>query len=127
MNYSPDARQWLFAMLNTLDQSIFIFLMLTTLWVIWNARRKAIYKDLFQSPISTFDFVERFFLRDLKDVNPTARRSNLKTVKRVANWTKPLESLATIMNMEIFLEPRLGPLKESLTQPIWRQWHVRKL
>jgi hypothetical protein len=47
MNYSPDARQWLFAMLNTLDQSIFIFLMLSTLWVIWNARRKAIYKDLF--------------------------------------------------------------------------------
>jgi hypothetical protein len=39
---SPDARQWLFAMRNTLDQSKFV-LMLTTLWVIWTARRKAIH------------------------------------------------------------------------------------
>ena len=31
-----------------------------TLWAIWHAKRKAIYEKVFQSPLSTHSFVERY-------------------------------------------------------------------
>jgi hypothetical protein len=61
MNTCPVAKQWLFAMRDTLDHSKFTKL-LVTLWAVWTARRKAIHEGVFQSPISTYDFLLRFFI-----------------------------------------------------------------
>ena len=39
------------------------------MWAIWYARRKAIHEGIFQSPLSTHNFVERF-IRDLNLTKP---------------------------------------------------------
>jgi hypothetical protein len=59
MNTCPMAKQWLFAMHDALDHSKFTKL-LVTLWAVWPASRKAIHEGVFQSPISTYDFVLRY-------------------------------------------------------------------
>jgi ribonuclease HI len=46
-----------------------------TLWAIWHARRKAIHEQLYQSPLSTYCFVQRFvndlqLSRQKKEVKP---------------------------------------------------------
>jgi hypothetical protein len=38
--------------------------MLVTLWAIWHAKRKAIHEEVYQSPMATVAFVDRF-LTDL--------------------------------------------------------------
>jgi hypothetical protein len=54
-----DARGWLavnFASVKHEELTKIVF----TLWAIWNARRKAIHESVFQSPLSTHLFVEKF-------------------------------------------------------------------
>jgi hypothetical protein len=36
--------------------------MLVTLWAIWHAKRKAIHEEIFQSPMATIGFVNRFLV-----------------------------------------------------------------
>jgi hypothetical protein len=55
----PSARNWLFAMMETMKTED-LTRMLVTLWAIWHAKRKAIHEDIYQSPISTIMFVDRF-------------------------------------------------------------------
>lgn len=84
----PSAKQWLFAMLESLKHEDFIK-MVVTLWPIWHARRKATHENIFQSPISTFSFVERF-LQDLVPLDapaPSAPRTKLETPR----WLPPLQ------------------------------------
>ncbi|PNT76018.1 hypothetical protein BRADI_1g43072v3 [Brachypodium distachyon] len=61
----PSSKQWLFAMMGSLEHDEFIK-MVVTLWAIWHARRKAIHENTFQSPLSTFAFVERF----IEEISP---------------------------------------------------------
>jgi hypothetical protein len=42
--------------------------MVVTLWAIWHARRKALHEGLFQSPLSTHSFIEKF-ISELDHVN----------------------------------------------------------
>jgi hypothetical protein len=51
-----EARNWLFTMINTMPHDQLVRLTVT-LWAIWHARRKAIYENLFQSPLSTHLFI----------------------------------------------------------------------
>jgi hypothetical protein len=74
MNSSIDARRLLFFMC-ALDHAKFV-LILTTLWEIWTAKRKTNHEDLFQIPISTFDFVRRF-MHDPEEIKPVVLANNL--------------------------------------------------
>ena len=52
-------RQWLFSMIETMEKDDLIQ-MLVTLWAIWHAKRKAVHEEIFQSPMATKGFVDRF-------------------------------------------------------------------
>ena len=43
--------------------------LVVTMWSIWHARRKVIHEDIFQSPLSTHSFIERF-IADLELATP---------------------------------------------------------
>jgi hypothetical protein len=54
-----DAKSWLAEMLNTLSHSQRTCVVVI-LWAIWHARRKAIHEEIYQSPLSTKCFVDRY-------------------------------------------------------------------
>src|SRR5438128_7059362 len=73
----PDARSWLFTVMDSLSHEDFVKL-LVTIWAIWIARRKAFHEAIFQSPLSTFGFITSY-LHDLKlakgkEVHPTTAK-----------------------------------------------------
>jgi hypothetical protein len=49
-------KQWLFMMMESLAQEKFVS-MAVTLWAIWYTRRKIIFEDEYQSPLTTHVFV----------------------------------------------------------------------
>ena len=55
----PEARNWLFTMIDSLSHDQLIR-MCVTLWALWHARRKAIHEGVFQSPLSTHCFTDNF-------------------------------------------------------------------
>ena len=63
MTTCPEAKEWLFHMLETLPHAEFTKLIIT-LWAIWSARRKAIHESIFQSPEAIHGFIMRY-LADL--------------------------------------------------------------
>jgi hypothetical protein len=70
--------------------------MFTTLLAIWHARQKAIYENIFQSPLSTHHFVERF----LSDLNQTKVEKVGRMIKAAApkppRWIPPPMGMAKI-------------------------------
>lgn len=55
-----DPKDWgFFFMMNNLDNNMFIKL-LVACWAIWHARRNAINEDNFQSPLSTYSFIQSY-------------------------------------------------------------------
>jgi ribonuclease HI len=67
----PSAKQWIFAMIGSLNHAAFVE-MVVTLWAIWYARRRWIHEGEQQSPLSTFLFV-RNFIDDLAMAAPTPK------------------------------------------------------
>lgn len=57
----PNAKQWLFAMLDSLSLAGFVRLAVT-LWAIWWARRSATHDAIFQSLAATNEFIQRFIV-----------------------------------------------------------------
>src|SRR5438105_14940310 len=57
--HDPSAKHWLFAMIESLPHADLIK-MSVTMWAIWHAKRKAIHEDVYQSPLSTYAFIEDF-------------------------------------------------------------------
>jgi ribonuclease HI len=55
----PVARLWLFHVLESWKEP-HRSRMLVTMWAIWHARRKAIHEEVYQSPMATVSFVNRF-------------------------------------------------------------------
>jgi hypothetical protein len=55
----PNAKSWIFSMMESLPSDDFV-MVLVTLRAIWTARRKAIYEGQFQSPLSTHFLVKKF-------------------------------------------------------------------
>jgi hypothetical protein len=60
----PHAKPWLAAMIEALPHEE-LTRVYVTMWALWHARRKAIHEGIFQSPLSTHLFTERF-LSDLQ-------------------------------------------------------------
>jgi hypothetical protein len=63
-NQEADARGCLLTVMNSMKQDD-LTRVLVTIWAIWYARRKAIYEESYQSPMSTNCFVNRF-IQDLE-------------------------------------------------------------
>ena len=61
-----DARAWLAQTFSSLPQEDMVRVTIN-MWAIWYARRKAIHEGIFQSPLSTHNFAERF----ISDLNLT--------------------------------------------------------
>lgn len=66
-----NAKNFIFALHDSLSHSEFIR-MVVTLWATWGARRKAIYEDILQSPLSTHLFIEAY-LNDLQILDKSTR------------------------------------------------------
>ena len=56
-------------MIDALPQDKLVSLTVTP-WAIWSARRKAIHEAIFQSPLATYLFVQRF-IADLESIKAT--------------------------------------------------------
>jgi hypothetical protein len=64
----PHAKGWLAAVFSALPQGESTRVVVT-LWALWHAKRKAVHEGIFQSPLSTHSFVDRF-LADIDLTNP---------------------------------------------------------
>ena len=58
----PDARRWLFSLLDTLSSAEFIQVAVT-MWALWYARRQALHENIFQSPLSTHQLYHEIYQR----------------------------------------------------------------
>ncbi|XP_010230110.1 uncharacterized protein LOC104582342 [Brachypodium distachyon] len=101
MNSMPDAKVWLFMLMESTPKCD-MAVILTTLWAIWWARRKAIHEEKFQRPLTTFAFIQRF-LKDLSltevatdgVVRPSAaQRLNQRPIS--GRWLPPPEDFFKI-------------------------------
>lgn len=97
-NSEPNAKNWMFELYDTLDNTAFTR-MAVTLWSIWFARRKAIYEGIFRSPQQTSLFVNTFIgeleqIEQLKE-RPTTRMVTPAQPKR---WLPPP---AGVMKMNV--------------------------
>ena len=84
-NTEPNAKQWLFTLMQKLSHDQFI-LMAVTLWSIWHSRRKSIHEFIFQSPQATHGFIGRF-IADLdivrnKEKGPAASATLPRQIQR---------------------------------------------
>jgi len=70
-----DARAWLAQTFSSLPQEDLVCVTIN-MWTIWYARRKAIHEGIFQSPLSTHNFVERF----ISDINLTKPKQRQHSV-----------------------------------------------
>lgn len=83
---NDDARSWLHEAVEALRHDELVRLVVT-MSSIWHARRKAIHENIFQSPLSTHSFVERFLV-DLELVTPKAEKKEGVQVQ-VPRWIPP--------------------------------------
>jgi hypothetical protein len=67
--------------------------MMVTLWALWHARRKALYENIFQSPLSTHSFVERF-IADLDLSKPQPARQRIAT--STPRWIPPPSGMSKL-------------------------------
>lgn len=80
-----NARYWLFTMNEAFSHEAFIC-MAVTLWEIWWAKRKVVYDDIYQSPISTHHFVQSF-LADLQTLSkPTVQAAHATAKAGPLDW-----------------------------------------
>jgi ribonuclease HI len=66
-----------------------------TLWAIWYARRKIIYEEEFQSPLSTHLFIESY-LRDLSIVSSTTNPVRVAAAPNHPKWIPPVVGCAKL-------------------------------
>ena len=64
-NIEPNAKSWLFIMLDRLSHDVFVR-MTVTLWAIWTVRRKLIHEGINQSLLSTHLFVTNFIAKSIQ-------------------------------------------------------------
>lgn len=94
-NLDTNAKNWLFGLHDSLPGPHFVHLAVT-LWAIWGARRKAIYENIFQSPMSTHHFIEAF-LDDLQVIEmPRSTLVGGDPAARPTQWIQPPETLSKI-------------------------------
>jgi hypothetical protein len=89
-----DARGWLLTVMNSMKQDD-LTRVLVTIWAIWYARRKAIYEESYQSPMSTNYFVNRF-IQDLESVAEQSAVRAVKVTSKPPRWLPPPPGLMKI-------------------------------
>jgi hypothetical protein len=94
MNSCPDAKEWLFHMLETTSHDDFIKIFLT-LWAIWSARQKAIHESNFQSLVSIHGFIMSL-IADLQVAKDKPSRTRPMVQLSVLRWIPPLEGSAKL-------------------------------
>ena len=82
----PHARGWLAAVFHALPHEE-LTRVTVTLWALWHARRKAIHEGIFQSPLSTHSFIEKF-VADLDLAKETPKQLQ-KTPEARTKWIPP--------------------------------------
>jgi hypothetical protein len=87
----PSAKQWLFALMETLSRDNFARVAIT-LWAIWYARRKMIHEEQFQSPLSTHLFIESY-LQDLSIVGSSTVQGQKTTKAKQLSKGSPTRRL----------------------------------
>jgi hypothetical protein len=94
----PNAKHWLFRMMDTLPHDHFTRLTVT-LWAIWTARRKAIHEEIFQNPISIHGFITSY-LSELQTIPsfiaPKPKQTKAIAPRAVPRWNPPPISVAKI-------------------------------
>ena len=73
-------KAWLFALHEILDTDEFIRLIVTA-WVIWGARRKVVYEDIYQSPFSTNNFVTSYLV-EIRQASCRVQRPTIASAPR---------------------------------------------
>ena len=87
------AKAWLAAVISSLSMEESRRTMVT-LWALWHAKRKVVYENIFQSPLSTHSFVERFIADlDLSVYRPEARPKMATSFPR---WISPPRGVSKI-------------------------------
>jgi hypothetical protein len=92
----PNAKSWLFNLMETLPYIQFTRVAIT-LWAIWTSRRKAIHEEIFQSPLSTYSFVNLYLaeLQAIATPAPTAQALAPRPSGH-ARWIPPLKAIPKI-------------------------------
>lgn len=87
-NRSENAKEWIFAMNETLPHDDYTRMFVTT-WAIWAARRKVIHEDIYQTPYSTHCFINSY-LDEIKILQKTvSSRGPTHPVPRPSCWKPP--------------------------------------
>ena len=109
---NDDARLWLMELMETTREEEFVRI-LVTLWSIWWAHRKAIHEQEFQSPLSTFCFVEKY-LGDLLLLSGRAAPNNTVCTATEANVGR---------RKRTWKQPRQGHMKVMVDAAVARSGH----
>ncbi|KAE8784827.1 hypothetical protein D1007_41583 [Hordeum vulgare] len=94
---TDDPRLWLHGLCNALSGDRFLTV-LTTLWAIWWARRRAIHEKEFQSPLSTHLFIQRY-LAELRGLPAKNHQDGRPTRILRPRWIPPATG-ETKMNVD---------------------------
>lgn len=84
----------MFALHEILEPDDFTRLVVTS-WVIWGARRKAIYKDIFQSPFATNGFIMSY-MAEIHQVNNRAQMPAHVSAPRPSHWLPPVQGCVKV-------------------------------
>ena len=107
-----DARGWLQEAMEVLQHDDLVRLTVV-LWAIWHARRQVIHENIFQSPLSTHNFVERF-LSDLVKATPKlVNREGRGT--RVPRWIPPRNGMMKV-NVDAALSKNMNVAAMAVSQ-----------
>jgi hypothetical protein len=89
----PDAKGWLADVFSCVSQEELTMTVVTP-WAVWHARRKALHEDRFQSPLSTFAFINQF-VADLEAARPPPKQKKVG-VQGGAKWLPPPVGIAKL-------------------------------
>src|SRR4051812_29683943 len=96
MDTEPSARSWLFTMFDTMKRGD-LTRMTVTLWAICHVKRKIVHEEIYQSPMATVAFVNRF-LDDLGESKEPPKKQPGKghVSTRGIEWIAPPSGCAKV-------------------------------
>jgi hypothetical protein len=95
-----NAKLWIFEVMASVNHEEFISV-LVTMWSIWYARRKAIFDEEYQSPLSTFSFIKNFlstlvYTQEVKRVTEAKSVNQVSSVSKATKWIAPPPNMCKI-------------------------------
>jgi hypothetical protein len=101
--------------------------MLVTLWAIWHAKRKAVHEEIFQSPMATIAFVNKF-LGDLGETSLQGERARGRTRPKTGRkkWLAPPAGRSKI-NVDVAVAKSTPKGRWELSAALWREFSLVQL